>query len=436
MSTTNYTLPDGLEALVAINYTDASLNSEIIIVTLVLFILSIVLRNYEPLKSRGIIPPIALFIMLVSNATRLAIPFTSALDTAAIVPIQIASLTMVWGTIIITNLRYMVKIRLESLKQSEDLSTRTVFKFANLAVSNWGMLMGMLVLLVIMFFIVLGLYLSIFVTNTFAVSVVAIIITILVIEIVLVVSLVILGLIIDVISYGLCTGTYTLRDPLFFKVDGLFLLCTCIASAVYMVFNLVSQNVAQTQGVTKTYSGLWAACILLEHIERWTIVLASGGSCIAVVAIRAISRCFSKNKDEKLTRSELMLKILRDQTGKRALIKYCEAEFSVENCRAFEDLDRFKEIKIVEEKIKFARYMQKMYVSDGKSLLQVNLSQQCKNQVNRDLENAESNPSILENMFSDFEIEVRGNLVDTFGRFLISEAYLLYQRKAQISAIV
>jgi hypothetical protein len=125
-----------------------------------------------------------------------------------------------------------------------------------------------------------------------------------------------------------------------------------------------------------------------------------------------------------------MQRLWQTDDGKIALLKYCEAEFSVENAKAYDDLCKYKDTKDPEEKLKMANHIYNLYIGNASSLLLVNASQSCKASVTEKmLKLPNDSASVLETLFDDFEVEVKSNLQDTFGRFMYSEAYAKYKRK-------
>jgi hypothetical protein len=404
---------------------------EIVTVNIVCLVLSFVLHKHEPLKSRGIIPQFALSILLIANCVRLASIFTPLDVTYGLVPVQVFALTIVWGTIIMIYIRYMVKQHLERVKITQTNTTvNTAQRIHFMFVSNTGMVIYFLVLCFCMGIVAMGLWLSLFVTQVFLMASVVINIVFSAIEIGL--SLVLIGvdLVVDIVRHGWFTGAYTLRDPLNYRVDGIFLLVCCLSSACYVAIIQVAYTIiARTGYITESYNGLIATTVICEHIERWCLISLSGGSCIILIIKREITKRIVKptSQEAELTYPELLHKIWYNPDGKRAIENYSQAEFSIENCFAYEAIAKYKETKDNEEKLKMASLIYTTYI-DGNGSLQVNISVHCKKSVAENIERAKSDVGILECLFNEFEAEVRGNLLDTFSRFVFSEHYSKYRK--------
>ncbi len=277
MNVTNGTYPlydlQALYSYQCLGYLDTAFLSEIIAVNVVLLVLSIVFFRKEPLKSRGIIPQFALTLLLISNCVRIATNFTALYITLAMVPIQIGALTMVWIPAITQWIRYLVKQHREYNKQNNSNQTLIQKIIHFVFVSNAGLFLFLLFCTFCVLLIMMGLWLSYFVTFSFSVAVVAILIVLVVGEILLSAFLIITDLLVDVYRYGLFSGTYTLRDPLAFRKDGIFLLVCCVTSAVYMIFSNLYQSYIPVEGISQRVVGLYAPIVFLEHISLLSTLL-------------------------------------------------------------------------------------------------------------------------------------------------------------------
>ncbi len=247
---------------------DTAFMSEIIAVNVLFLVLVLVFFRQEPLKSRGIIPHLALSFMLISNCVRIATNFTTVFITLSLVPIQIGALSMVWIGAITQWVRYLLKQHREYNKQNNSNATIVQKIFNFVFVSNAGLFLFLFFATFCLLLVMMGIWLSLYVTLTFSSSVLIILIVIIILEIAFATFLILSDLIIDVYRYGFFTGTYTLRDPLNFKLDGIFLLICCACSACYVIFSNVSQSYMATEGITQRVVGLRAPEIFFEHVSR------------------------------------------------------------------------------------------------------------------------------------------------------------------------
>ena|SRR3989338_8035047 len=160
------------------------------------------------------------------------------------------------------------------------------------------------------------------------------------------------------------------------------------------------------------------------------MLLFSGGICIILIFKRWLISMIKGNQDHTMSRADQLQKLWSSEEGRLALFKYCEAEFSVENSKAYDDLCKFKDIKDREEKVNLAKHIYSTYIHDKNSLLLVNASQECKASTTEKMQKLSTErDSVLDTLFDQLEVEVRSNLQDTFSRFLHSEAYAKYRRK-------
>jgi hypothetical protein len=166
------------------------------------------------------------------------------------------------------------------------------------------------------------------------------------------------------------------------------------------------------------------------------MLLFSGGMCIIIIIKRWVFNKLQGNQDHTLSRADQLQKLWSSEEGRLALFKYCEAEFSVENSKAYDDLCKYKDIKDREEKLNLAKHVYTAYIHDKNSLLLVNASQACKASLAEKMQKIAANGEVdLDTLFDELEVEVRSNLQDTFSRFLHSEAYAKYKRKRSSFAI-
>jgi hypothetical protein len=268
----------------------------------------------------------------------------------------------------------------------------------------------------------LGLWLSIFVTFTFSNAITVVTLTLLFVTVTTILVAVGADIIFDITKHHNCTGTFTDRDVLNYRVDSIILFTVCCANLIYIILYLISQSILSTEGLHAKYVGVYAPMLFLDNYARWMLIMGCGGSCIVVVIYRMILGVL-KRRSGTLSKHELFQKTITSSSGSKALEKYCEAEFSVENFRAYEDIQLYKSLKDPVEKLSLARNMYALYVQDGYSLLQVNLSQKCRKTLEDYMQQAANGANVLDVMFADFEFEVTANLQDTFNRFALSRTF-------------
>ncbi len=435
MNGTNNTqyAPQDLAALQGLTYYDATIFGILIAVNIVFLILCVLFRNKEPIKSRGIVPPFALTLLLIANGTRLLIDFTPIL-AYPLVPVQLFSLGLAWGTVILAWIRYTMKQKIENLKKiQETTSSIRMHKWLQFGVSNWGLLIGFFVLGIPILIITGSIYISIFVTKTAGITITVMIIVFIVVEVFCSASLIIIDLALDVYKHGWFNGTYTERDPLNFKVDGVFLLICCFADALYLAFNQAGIGVYMTSGFSVTYVGVYAPTYFLEHIMRILLLLASGGSCLVVLTKRKV---FSKRYPE-VTQNQLLTSVLANTNCRADFRIFCEREFSVENFIAYESIEKLKTIQ-GQEKVDYGITIFQTFVQDDYGILQVNVSQSVRDELSQVLEMGVYNLSIdlspMDEAFAKFELEVFNNLKDTFSRY-VGKQSVSYQRARRLGVL-
>jgi hypothetical protein len=327
-----------------------------------------------------------------------------------------------------------MKQKIENLKKiQETTSSIRMHKWLQFGVSNWGLLIGFFVLGIPILIITGSIYISIFVTKTAGITITVMIIVFIVVEVFCSASLIIIDLALDVYKHGWFNGTYTERDPLNFKVDGVFLLICCFADALYLAFNQAGIGVYMTSGFSVTYVGVYAPTYFLEHIMRILLLLASGGSCLVVLTKRKV---FSKRYPE-VTQNQLLTSVLANTNCRADFRIFCEREFSVENFIAYESIEKLKTIQ-GQEKVDYGITIFQTFVQDDYGILQVNVSQSVRDELSQVLEMGVYNLSIdlspMDEAFAKFELEVFNNLKDTFSRY-VGKQSVSYQRARRLGVL-
>jgi hypothetical protein len=435
----NNTIPIDYRALAAysaVNWVKVGLDSTQTIFNILFLILWFPLKKYEPLKSRGILPPILLFFMFIVECTNFVTNYnyTPLVALLGVVPLQVGTMSMVWAVTVISYVRYFAKQALERAKINNNVNNTRIYKSLSLIfISNWGLVLATTISLFVVGTLCMGMWISLFVTNTFYSAGIDIDVTIVICEIVCIIVVIITDIVTDTIRYGCCSGAYSHRDPLNYRVDALLLLGVVFAGLLYMIIFFISSDIQVTQGINSAYVGMWLVEVLLDQLQRCLFLLVGGGSCIIIITKRAIIYRIRASQEKALPKLELMMKTMENSDGREAMFKYSEGEFSIENCRAYDDLRKYEDTKNAEEKLKLAIFMVDTYVKEGQSLLQVNLSEKVRKQVIADVERAESDSKILDTLFNEFTYELRTNLLDTFSRFMLSDIYRDYKRQQRES---
>jgi hypothetical protein len=147
-----------------------------------------------------------------------------------------------------------------------------------------------------------------------------------------------------------------------------------------------------------------------------------------------MQRLVTGKKKQKISTAEHLDRVWAKEEGRVALVKYCEAEFSVENARAYDDSTKYRDIKDPNEKIKLANHIYDSYVADHNSLLHVNTSQSVRLSLAEKMTKLPESPntSELDTLFEDFELEVKKNLLDTFSRFMVSDDFAVLETEKDV----
>jgi hypothetical protein len=257
-----------------VKHSQTAIFSELIAFNVVMLVLSLVFCRVEPLKSRGIIPPCSLFLSLTALCIRLSANFTVTQTTLDLVPIQMGAMNMVWVTAIIQYFRYLIKQRIEHNKQNGTYKRNLFQKVINfIFVSNIGLAISLGIYVFCILMLMAGTWISLYATKTFYTAIIYILVILVVLQIVTASSLVIVDLIIDTWRFGVFSGTYSRRDPLVFRLDGIFILVVCFCSASYTIFSQVSQAYMVSEGLTSRSVGLWAPLGYIDYVRCVAMLL-------------------------------------------------------------------------------------------------------------------------------------------------------------------
>lgn len=143
-----------------------------------------------------------------------------------------------------------------------------------------------------------------------------------------------------------------------------------------------------------------------------------------ITIISYIFKCFRKRERKDEATNNLSL-LLNDQEGRELFKKYTKSEFSIENFSCYSDIIIFKKetnLSILKEQ---GERIYSLYLNGRGSELEVNVTRSKCIEVFKKLQMNE----ISRDMFDDIEKGVFENLMDTYSRFIFSSEYLIWKSK-------
>jgi hypothetical protein len=217
---------------------------------------------------------------------------------------------------------------------------------------------------------------------------------------------------------------YFNKDPLNYRTDFVYIVLLIVFCLIYVAFNLAPY----------TY-----ATAVLEAISffmfKYCLLLAVGWSCVLVVFKRLVQGYYTRKSvdDYKLSQVQLLELALNNPEEMEAFTSYCNNELSTENIKAYSDLKSYLELKDKATQVEMSRNIFSKYIEPN-GVMQVTLSSGTQQRLVRAFEELES--QVLETIFDEFRLEVRSNLLDSFGRFQSTEVYRKLRRRASFDMSV
>jgi hypothetical protein len=253
-------------------------------------------------------------------------------------------------------------------------------------------------------------------------------------HIVLFVAIFVLVMLIDVIldvkRKGCFTGYITIRDPLNFRMDFLFIILQVVFVLCYSLMSLIGTTTPSL--VPPILRGVF------ELLFRTCFVIAGGLGCVCVILRRACLG-LQQPKEEASSRADQLQYCLSDEKRSAMFAEYCRSEFSSENLLAYYEIKLFSSNTSHEEKVECARRIYSVFIAPN-SLNEVNMSTAVRNEIHKKMEklngSEEESKSVINEIFIDFEKEVRINLIDTFARFQLSSQYRKVRRRSSFETIL
>jgi hypothetical protein len=227
---------------------------------------------------------------------------------------------------------------------------------------------------------------------------------------------------------GLSIRFFTERDPLNYRIDAILLFIQVPIALICVGYILLKQYFYGT-AAGATFAILHIAT---DVIWRGCFIVAAGFSCIITIVWRLMYQVLivnQQNKKKGKTKQELMQKFLERKSSRKIFSDYCQREFSTENLSAWDDIEKYLDIKDPTQKLVECKRIYEIYVNSGDSTLEVNIPTWCRQNVVNNLMIAEKEPAVLDTIYDEFQREVLQNLLDTFSRFSMTSAYTKKERR-------
>jgi hypothetical protein len=426
-----------------IRYFTVATNSFICALALLTLFFIILFRNYEPVKTRRSIIFMVQLVIIAVSAKNIGCYDLDVYGTAIASSVELLLLTMMFFCLSFQCVKFIVLQRVTEAKNAAhvaDLTRATKrVRIANIMTSVWVFMALFTILLLEQFGIVTALdwhyvhrpdLLKTIDNFGFASGLTHLVIFITPIGITMLIDI-----ILDIRRRGFCTGYITIRDPLNFRMDFIFICLEVIFVVIYSIMTLLSQSAAP-----ENMLAILIVRGVFDLLFRICMVIAGGLGCVCVI-LRRLCLGLQQPKEESASRADQLQYVLADDKRSAMFAEYCRSEFSSENLLAFYEIRIFSTLTDQEQRLISARRIHELFVAAG-SLNEVNMPQTIRIDVHKKIEklnhcsSAEEIDQILAGIFVDFEKEVRINLTDTFTRFQLSSQYRRARRRSSFETIL
>lgn len=103
--------------------------------------------------------------------------------------------------------------------------------------------------------------------------------------------------------------------------------------------------------------------------------MLQSGFVIFVTLFKILYDYFCFKSEDENKQNSLLDFTLRDPKGMELITEYCIKEYSVENISAYQDIQEFKKLKVLEEKLKFIEEFRMKYLNGAYSEFDVTFFQ-------------------------------------------------------------
>lgn len=375
----------------------------------------------QPLKSRGVIPFVALISHFIYYLCQIPY-FIFSLEwrisyLCYIFLIQYAALQSSYILIPVTFFRYLMIINLN--KQKINLSKSSDFPFM-LRVLNFLVRRPVSILFSALYFIIcISIQLIIAGKNQFRCTLEFYSITNIIFSsfTLFIISIILLLQIYDVYKqwnkfiYCQFSKLFVSGDPFFFRFEQI---------SIFLLIPLFSMaNFARFSNITN---------MIINSIIYYWLLFIQVGFVLTITIFRTLKNCRKKKRNgRELLGNKEVDNIMNNPELREIFLKFSKGEWSAENVILWENLQKFKQIIDPVKKIQFVKYIYNDFLTPN-APFEVNILESTKEQIYDDIEKQ----NIHEEIFNQIEIEIYMNLMDILQRFKETNSYNLFVTNEKI----
>lgn len=160
---------------------------------------------------------------------------------------------------------------------------------------------------------------------------------------------------------------------------------------------------------------------ILNTLNVWSFFVYQVIFILAITIFRIFKK---KNRDN----SSSLYDLIKDKEKYDMFYEFCEKEYSTENLLSYKDIQKYKTLIENDERLKFARYIHNLYLNGNLSNMEINVSKTLISEVISAIDRNQIGPSL----FSSIEREILTNLSDTYSRFLFVPQYIEYTKSKDV----
>lgn len=404
---TNYLDPERIETY------SIPVLSIVLFIYILFFIICLIFRNKQPLKSRGISPFLTIVFLIIQLTLEIRNYFYITPPQQSLCLYFIFSyyplITICFITIFLYFIRYFSIINLNTIKNNEINYSIIIIRILKLLSNIW--FISFLLLLIFLSSIIFYTIIFFIVGNGFICKFTTLIVlkTIMTIELIVIYSAIIFLLLIDIfLNIKNIIKCKYLNDPHYFRLQILLFLPYALFDFIIEIITLIN---------TLTY-----VQIIEFSLYNQIFNTINFGILFIIDVLFPLILTIFKIKRKKEEKNNLDI-IMQDKDLYNLFELYCKEEFSIENLNCYRDLLNFK-------KSKEGYYnIYSNYFNGPSSIYEVNISKKIYSKIYKNIAYIRRKkrqgeiPNIDPNIFDEAENEVKVNLCDTLSRFILTKKY-------------
>jgi hypothetical protein len=224
---------------------------------------------------------------------------------------------------------------------------------------------------------------------------------------------------------------YFTSDPFYFRIEQLI---AFIVFCFYLFVEILNYN-ALIFGVENSFHFYFGQFFLpaARSFIGYSFAFYQAFIPLLVTAIRLLIQRIKKMTKRQIEPSwDFLTNSLKDEDMFNLFLVFSSSEWSQENVLAHRDIEKFKRLKGKEKKENHAFNIYYTYLNGANSPLELNIDLRTRNDLFNEINNEDC--KFQNDIFENVEKNVKINLSDTWSRFILTDVYSNYCKNEEIQA--